>query len=556
MMDNEVAVTFLGGLGDIGRNCAAIESRNQILLLDCGQLFPDEMMPGAQSVLPDFSYLMNQREKIVGCVVTHAHEDHIGALTHALEITDFPIYGSSFTLGMVRHRLNEANLMGRTELIPITDGEIVSIGDFQCEFLPVTHSIPRGLISAIHTPQGLILHSSDFKLDLNPVDSRLTDLERIAELSTDPGIRLLLCDSTNAEIPGSSISESDVGVELGKVFNENKDRRIITACFSSHIHRVQQIVEIAVGQGRKIATLGFSMRRNVALARELGILTLSEEDIIEISEIDSYSPSEICVISTGSQAEPRSSLSLAAKGDRRLLEICSEDTVILSSRSIPGNERRIGRMINHLNRRGAIVLHADYIDIHTSGHGQQDELEVLHKTAKPEWFIPVHGEYRHLLAHRDLAERNGIAPERILVAVDGDQVRLSDQGLAIHEKVCEGAYIFSQGSLRERSHDVFAERMILGEEGCVIASITIDQETRELVSGPVVISKGWLNPSTAHQLEAEIEQLLSKEINLLLSSEVKASKKALSQKVRRVTGGFVNDETKRRPMIIPIVEII
>jgi len=555
-MNDSVTVTFLGGLGDIGRNCAAIESRNQILLLDCGQLFPDELMPGAHSVLPDFSYLNGQTEKIVGCIVTHAHEDHIGALSHALRLTEFPIYGSSFTLGMVRHRLNEANLMGKTELVPIQDGDVVSIGDFQCEFLPVTHSIPRGLISAISTPQGIILHSSDFKLDLNPIDGRLTDLERIAELSSDPGIQLLLCDSTNAEIPGSSISETDVGTELQKVFEINKDKRIITACFSSHIHRVQQIVRIAVEQGRKIAALGFSMRRNVGLARDLGILSLSENDLIDISEVDSYPPDEICVISTGSQAEPRSSLALAANGNGRWLNIGSEDAVILSSRTIPGNEKRIGRMINSLNSRGATVLSADFLDIHTSGHGQQDELAALHEAASPEWLTPVHGEYRHLLAHKELAIRNGMEPEKILVAVDGDQVVLDDDGLTLREKVCEGAYVFSQGSITEREHGIFSERAILGDEGFVIVSLTVDLRNCVIVTGPTVLSKGWLNDGIAKEFEEEIEDMVLKEINALLGDHGKITQDLLKQRARRVTGRYVNEKTKRRPMIIPIVNLV
>ncbi len=261
-MTDLVSITFLGGLGDIGRNCASIESKNQILLLDCGQLFPDEMMPGAQSVLPDFSYLEDRSEKIVGCIATHGHEDHIGALRYALDISEFPIYGSEFTLGMIRHRLSEANMLHKTDLIAVADGETVSIGDFHCEFLPVTHSTPKGLISAIRTPQGLILHSSDFKLDNNPVDGRITDLDRIATLSKDPGIRLLLCDSTNAELSGSSISESEVGDGLEEIFMKFQHERIIAKCFSSHIHRIQQIIDISKEQGRKVATLGFSMEIN------------------------------------------------------------------------------------------------------------------------------------------------------------------------------------------------------------------------------------------------------------------------------------------------------
>ena len=554
-MDDNIAVTFLGGLGDIGRNCAVIESEDQILLLDCGQLFPDEAMPGAHSVLPDFSYLNDRFEKIVGCIVTHGHEDHIGALSHALRLAEFPIYGSAFTLGMVRHRLDEVSLMGRTELIPIQDGETLSIGDFECEFLPVTHSIPRGLISAIRTSQGLILHSSDFKLDLNPIDGRLTNLKRITELSKEPGIRLLLCDSTNAEIPGESISESAVGVELKKVFHDNEGKRIITACFSSHIHRVQQIVDIAVSQGRKVATLGFSMRRNVGLARDLGILALAEDDLIDISEVNSYPPEKICVISTGSQAESRSSLFLAANGKGRWLKIGTEDVIILSSRTIPGNEKRIGRMINYLNRRGANVISADFVNIHTSGHGHQDELTSLHQAAKADWLVPVHGEYRHLIAHKNLAVGNGMSAERVLVPVDGDQVILGKDGLTLKRKVCEGSYVFAQGALTEREHGVFTERITLGEEGCVVISLTVDLHDCTIVAGPTVISKGWVNNGIASDYEREIMGLVTEGISKMLNVGGQINPEGISQKVRRIAGGFVNEETKRRPMIIPIVSL-
>ncbi|MEC8985923.1 MAG: ribonuclease J, partial [Actinomycetota bacterium] len=292
----KVRITFLGGLGDIGRNCAAIETQSQILILDCGQLFPDEFMPGANSVLPDLTYLLGRKEKIVGCITTHAHEDHIGALPYLLEHVELPIYGSSFTLGMVKNRLEERQLLHRCDLIEVNDGEKISIGEFACEFLPVTHSVPSGLISAIETPQGLIVHSSDFKLDLDPIDGRLTDLNRIAELSKNPGIRLLLCDSTNSDMPGSTISESDIGASLARAFQSNTDNRIIAACFASHIHRVEQIAETAINDGRKISTLGLSMKKNLSLARKLGILEIREEHIVDIEDIRNLPPNEVCII--------------------------------------------------------------------------------------------------------------------------------------------------------------------------------------------------------------------------------------------------------------------
>ena len=555
-MNDTVLITFLGGLGDIGRNCAAIESKNQILLLDCGQLFPDEMMPGAQSVLPDFSYLEERSEKIVGCIATHGHEDHIGALRYALDICEFPIYGSAFTLGMIRHRLGEANMLHKTDLVEVDDGEMISIGDFHCEFLPVTHSTPKGLISAIRTPQGLILHSSDFKLDNNPVDGRITDLDRITALSKDPGIRLLLCDSTNAELRGSSISESEVGDELEKIFMKFQQERIITTCFSSHIHRIQQIIDISKKQGRKVATLGFSMERNISLARSLGVLSVAEDDLVDISEIETYPKNEICVISTGSQGEPRSSLNLSSQNSGKWLRIDEHDVIIFSSRTIPGNEKRVARLINNLVSLGASVVHDENLNTHTSGHGQREELSELHQAAKPEWFVPVHGELRHLVAHRELAIEVGTSSENALLATDGDQVVMEDSGLTLNRKKCQGHYIFSQGSIVETRHDLFKDRKILGKEGCVIARVSISEKDKILLGAPSVISKGWLSADISGLYEQEIEDRLSFELELLLKSRKEITQEVLEQKVRRVTGSMVNDSTKRRPMIIPMVDIL
>ena len=555
-MNDTVLITFLGGLGDIGRNCAAIESKNQILLLDCGQLFPDEMMPGAQSVLPDFSYLEDRSEKIVGCIATHGHEDHIGALRYALDISEFPIYGSEFTLGMIRHRLSEANMLHKTDLIAVADGETISIGDFHCEFLPVTHSTPKGLISAIRTPQGLILHSSDFKLDNNPVDGRITDLDRIATLSKDPGIRLLLCDSTNAELSGSSISESEVGDGLEEIFMKFQHERIIATCFSSHIHRIQQIIDISKEQGRKVATLGFSMERNISLARSLGVISVSEDDLVDISEIETYPKNQICVISTGSQGEPRSSLNLSAQNSGKWLRIDENDVIIFSSRTIPGNEKRVARLINNLISLGASVVNDENLNTHTSGHGQREELSELHQAAKPEWFVPVHGELRHLVAHRELAIEIGTSSENALLATDGDQVVMEDSGLTLNRKKCQGHYIFSQGSIVETRHDLFKDRNILGKEGCVIARVSISEKDKILIGAPSVISKGWLSADISGLYEQEIEDQLSIELELLLKSRKEITQEVLEQKVSRVTGSMVNDSTKRRPMIIPMVDIL
>ncbi|MEY2463350.1 MAG: ribonuclease, partial [Acidimicrobiaceae bacterium] len=330
-MANPVSVTFLGGLGEIGRNCACIEVEGRIMLLDCGLMFPDIDMLGIDLVLPDFTYLRENADRIEGCIATHGHEDHVGGLSFLLRELKFPIYGSALTLGLARHRIEEAGLLQRTELIPVADGERRMIGPFDVEFIPVTHSVPHGFATAFHTPQGTILHTGDFKLDLTPVDGRLTDLATVGAISKHEGIRLLLSDSTNADQAGHSRSERAVGKVLYDVFNAHRGRRIVIACFASHIHRVQQIADAAIAFGRTIATLGMSMKKNVRLARSMGLLNIPEHALVDIEAIGDLDPAEVCVISTGSQGEPMSALALMAAGENRWLKIGSEDTVILSS---------------------------------------------------------------------------------------------------------------------------------------------------------------------------------------------------------------------------------
>jgi ribonuclease J len=558
-MAAEVTVTFLGGLGDIGRNCAALEADDQIVLLDCGQLFPDDSMPGADSVLPDFSYLDTRADRIVGCIATHGHEDHVGALGYALERYSFPIYGSPFTIGMARHRVEEHGVLDRTELIPVADGERRRVGPFDCEFLPVTHSVPRGLITSIGTPQGVILHSSDFKLDLTPVDGRRTDLARIGAIATDPGVRLFLCDSTNADTPGRTSSETELAPVLLRIFQANAGRRVITACFSSHLHRVQQIIDAALATGRRITTLGLSMGRNLRLAKELGVVRYPDAAWVGIEDIDDLDPGSVCVISTGSQAEPRSALYLAAHGDSRWIDVGDQDTVVLSSHPIPGNEAGVARMIDLLVRRGAEVLHTGQMDLHTSGHGKQDELRVLHSVARPEWFVPVHGEYRHLVAHGRLAATLGLAEDRVLIATDGDQVVLADDGLAVRRQVTSGQYLWVHGDVTEADHDVFRERSILGDEGVVVATVVVDQARRELVAAPTIEARGWLGDDALDTLMPDAVEEVAKGTRLALDElgiDDVVDAEQLRRRVRRSVGAFVSERTGRRPMIVPVVIVL
>lgn len=489
-MAKSVRVVFLGGLGEIGRNCACIEVDGRIMLLDCGLMFPDIDMPGVDLVLPDFTYLRENADRIEGAVISHGHEDHAGGLSYLLREMSFPIYGSKLTLGFARSRIEEAGLLKNTELIPVEDNERRMIGPFDVEFIPVTHSVPHGFATAFHTPQGTILHSGDFKLDLTPIDGRLTNLARIGAIAEDSGIRLLLSDSTNAEEPGFTRSESTVGEVLRDLFEDNPGRRIIIACFASHIHRIQQIVNAAVATNRKVATLGRSMAKNLTLAREMGLLNIPDASFVDIEEVDKLSPGEVCIISTGSQGEPMSALSLMAAGESRWLDVGENDVVILSSHPIPGNESSVGKVIDGLHRKGCDVIHSGLAEVHTTGHAKQGELMTLLSIAKPEFFTPVHGEFRHLLHHGRLAQKVGVPHDHVMLCEDGDVLELTNKGLEYAGRV-PSSYLYVDGSIvGDVGQGVLRDRQVLAEDGVVVVIVTVDRQTGAVINGPEVISRG------------------------------------------------------------------
>ncbi|RMH78292.1 MAG: ribonuclease J [Actinomyces sp.] len=550
-MSDPVSITFLGGLGEIGRNCAVLETDGRRVMLDCGQMFAGDDLPGVDAVLPDFEWLLESGGGIEACIATHAHEDHIGALPHLLEHLSFPIYGSPFTLALVRHKLAEARVLDRTELRPIADGETHDIGPFTCEFLPVTHSIPSGLITAFHTRQGVILHSSDFKLDMTPVDGRRTDLSRIGALAADPGIRLLLADSTNADNPGSTRSESEVGEVLRGLFAAHAGRRLIVASFASHIHRLQQVADAAVATGRTVVTLGLSMRRNVTIARELGVLHIPDHALRDIEDLDELDPREVCIICTGSQGEPRAALTQMAQGRSKWTEIGPDDTVIFSSSPIPGNEAAVAAVRNDLARRGARVVHSGQIGVHTSGHGKAGELSVLHSVAVPEWFIPVHGEYAHLVAHAELARRLGMPDERVVLCEDGDRVVLDDDGIT-HTGSVGGDHLYVDGMVGHLGSTVLGERRILGDDGFVAVVVHVDLEGRRILAGPDVVTRGWVEQPALVAHEAAVADAVAEVVETALA-DGDTGLDELARVVRRAAGRVVNDRTRRRPMIVPVV---
>jgi len=546
-----VSVTFLGGLGEIGRNCAAIEIDGRIMLLDCGLMFPDTDMLGIDLVLPDFTWLIERKDDIEGCIITHGHEDHHGALAYALRELSFPIIGSALSLGFAANRIEEAGVADRTEMIVVSDKERRQFGPFDCEFIPVTHSVPHGFATAFHTPQGTILHTGDWKLDLTPVDGRLTDLGVMGAIAQNEGVRLLLSDSTNADQHGHSRSEQSVGAVLRDLIAANSGRRIITACFASHVHRVQQIADAAIANGRYVATLGLSMKKNVRLARQMGLLRIPDDRLLDIEDVKDLAPGKVCIISTGSQGEPMSALAKMAANDSKWIALTDEDTVILSSHPIPGNETAVSRVINSMVRLGVKVVHSGISDVHATGHAKQEELKTLLNLIQPEHFIPVHGEYRHMYAHAELARIMGVADSNIMICEDGDRVALTDDGL-VRDGHVPAHYQYVDGIVGDVGHGVIRDRQVLAEEGVVVVIATVDHDEAELVLPPEVITRGWIYAEEAEDLLDELRNTVADQV---LSALEKGDHdvERLQRVVRKAAGKFVNERTKRRPMIVPVV---
>ncbi len=550
-MAEDVRLVFLGGLGEIGRNCAAIEHDGRLLVIDCGVMFPDPEMPGVDLVLPDFSYLHDNAGRIEGVVLTHGHEDHVGGLGFLLRDIETKVYGSALSLGLARSRLEDSGSAGRSELVAVADGERRRIGPFDVEFIPVTHSVPQGFAVAFHTPQGVVLHTGDFKLDLTPVDGRRTDLARIGALADSEGIRLLLSDSTNAEEPGFTRSERSVGETLRQIFLEHPEHRVIAACFASHIHRIQQLSDAAIANGRKIALLGRSMLRNVALARELGLLTIPQGSLVDVEKVDDLSPGEVCVISTGSQGEPMSALSLLASGESRRLSVADGDIVVLSSHAIPGNEWAVAKVIDGLARLGANIIHSGVAHVHESGHGKQGELAMLLNVARPKCFIPVHGEYRHLLRHARLAIEMGVDERSVLLCEDGDAVRLTDESIDFDGEV-PGGYLFVDGVVGDVGSGVLRDRRVLAEEGVIVVVLTVNSRSGEIITGPEIITRGWVHATEAEELIDDARTAVVKAVAEVVESGSRDAD-ALRRAARRALGKMVSERTKRRPMIVPVV---
>jgi ribonuclease J len=548
-----VRVTFLGGLGEIGRNCLALEQDGRIVVVDAGLMFPEPTMYGVDLILPDFRWLIERRDRVDAIVLTHGHEDHTGALGFLVREVNVPIYGSPLTVGFARHRLNEAKLSRQLTFIEVADYERRKIGPFEVEFIPVTHSVPSAHALAFHTSVGVVIHSGDFKLDTTPIDDRRTGLARLAALG-DEGVALLLADSTNAEEPGHTPSERTVGVSLRRLFLERPDRRIIVACFASHIHRVQQIADVAVAQGRRLALMGRSMDANVKLARKLNLLTIDPAALVDEAQLDSLDPGKVCVVCTGSQGEPLAVLSKLARGEMRNLTVTADDTVILSSHPIPGNEWTVGRVIDDLHRAGAEVIHSGVEQVHASGHARQGELRTFHQLVRPSNFVPVHGEYRHMLHHADLAESMGLTRSHVLICEDGDQVEVTSEGIRRAGQVPAGFHYIdgSAGDLDERPLE---ERRMLAEWGVLQVSAAIDATTGRLVQAVRAQARGWFDGETDRALLAEVTEAVRAALEEALAGGER-DEGALSKVAQRAAGRLVGQRFRRQPVLLAAVAVV
>ena len=542
-------LVFLGGVGEIGRNMAAFELDGRILLIDAGLSFPEEDMPGVDLVLPDFQYLRERRDAVEAVVLTHGHEDHVGALPYLLREFSLPVLGTRLTLGILEGKLEEHGVTDKAKLIEIEAGGSAQHGPFRMRFHRVSHSIPDGVAVAIDSPWGTILHSGDFKLDQTPLDGRVTDLQALAEESRQ-GVHLFLSDSTNAEDPGTIPSEREVGPVLEGIFRR-APRLIVTACFASHVHRVQQIVDAAVAVGRKVAFLGRSMNQNMEAAERLGYLRLPREAVVPIEGVRSLSPRDVVVVSTGSQGEPMSALSLMAARENKWVRLEAGDTVVLSSSKIPGNETAINRTIDGLYRTGAEVVHAGIAPVHVSGHGASEDLKSMLNLIRPRWFIPVHGELRHLLHHARLAEMVGIPRERILLAEDGHVVEIAET-LRIADQVPAGVTYVDGLGIGDVGEEVLRDRRKLAGDGFVIVVVTADRHSGQLVGNPEIVTRGFMVDEEAGDILEEGRQRVIVSLREP-GSEAVSDPTVLKDHVRRSLGKYLFEATRRKPLIVPVI---
>ncbi|MBD0353591.1 MAG: ribonuclease J [Rubrobacteraceae bacterium] len=542
-------VVPLGGLGEIGKNMTAVRQGSGMILVDAGLAFPDEEMPGIDLVLPDFTYLRERPDELRGVVLTHGHEDHVGALPYLLREFDVPVYGTKLTLGLVRSKLQEFGIKN-PELREVSTGQIIELGGFGIEFVEVNHSIPDAVAVAIRTEAGLIVFSGDYKIDLTPIEGKPMDLARFAALGEE-GVLAYFGDSTNSERPGYVPSERLVGETLGEVF-EDAEGRIIVASFASHLHRIQQVVEAAKAHGRLVGVTGRSMIRNVQIARELGYLDLPPQMLVDQRDINRIPDSDIVVLTTGSQGEPLAALSRIANGTHRTIEVGQGDVVVIAAHPIPGNERGVSRTINNLMKRGADVCYSPLMPVHVSGHAAQEEQKLVLSLLKPRFLVPVHGEFRHLRHHAKTATSLGIPEENIFILENGGRIEFRDGEARRLDSVPAGMFLVDGGGVADTAEAVMRERQQLSEEGMFIVVARINAQNGQLLGPPDVISRGFVSPGSANGLVEESIEVVGRTLERTASRRI-TDWGQLKTEIRRDLSSFLSQRTGKRPIILPLI---
>ncbi len=545
-----VKIIPLGGLGEIGKNITAIEYKDEIIVIDCGISFPEEEMYGVDLVIPDIRYLLNNAKKVKGIFLTHGHEDHIGSLPYILKQLNVPVYGTKLTLGLVENKLKEHDMISDSSLCGVEAGAIVTVGDLQIEFIRNTHSIADSCSLAIHTPIGIILHTGDFKIDYTPIDGLVMDLERISNLGKE-GVLLLMADSTNVERPGHTISEKAIGETFSRVFSSAKGR-VIVATFASNIHRMQQIADASILYGRKIVFSGRSMENISQVAMELGYLHIPKEYLIPVEEMHHYPNEQVTIITTGSQGEPMAALARIAFSTHRKIKIEPKDLFIISASPIPGNEKLISRVINALFKKGADVIYEDLEEVHVSGHACQEELKLIHTLVHPKYFMPVHGEYRHLKHHGDLAKKLGMNAANIFTLDTGDVLEISDKEARISGSVYTGSVFVDGLGVGDVGNIVLRDRKHLAQDGMLTIVVAIEKESYSVISGPDIITRGFVYARESEDLINETKEIARKELESCLENQI-IEWYVLKARMKKSIEKFLYEKTKRRPSIIPII---
>jgi ribonuclease J len=545
-----VQIIPLGGLGEVGKNMTVVRYDNQMLLIDAGLAFPEDEMLGIDVVIPDYSYILEHKEMLQGILVTHGHEDHIGALPYLLKDLDVPIFATRLTLGLIQSKLKESNL-NNIKATVVQARDVIKLGVFKVEFIRVSHSIPDAVALAIQTPLGTIVHTGDFKLDHTPVSGDILDIHKFAEIG-DKGVLCLMSDSTNVERPGFTMSERTVGQMFEETFRNAKDR-IIIASFASNVHRIQQAITAAYNTNRKVAAIGRSMVNVVSIAAELGYLDIPEGTLVDIDEIVNLPGNQACILTTGSQGEPMSALTRMAMNDHRRVEIQPGDTVIISASPIPGNEKSIGKTIDHLFKQGANVIYESVQGIHVSGHASQEELKLMLNMVRPQYFIPVHGEYRMLIKHAQLAEQLGMSREDIFVAENGSVIEFTRHGASIAGKVSAGKVLIDGLGVGDVGNIVLRDRKQLSQDGILIVVMTISRSTGAIVAGPDVVTRGFVYVRESETMLDEAKEKVRQTMTRLRENRV-TEWAVLKGQVREALSKHFYEKTRRRPMILPIIQ--